>query len=278
MSPKTEGRRKANTLTFAEFLREYPPIAGGDGTATTEEKPVLQQRYDRRAALLAEIDPLLNARNEVRVAFQARAAAEAETERPSAEERSTFAAEEETFNERMVGLMSELDTLEAQIAQDERVQSSRDAAQRASAGTGSGVSVSITHQPATYRRDNQRSRSYFMDLAAATVPEARALARSDGYQERLQIHAKEMEDFTVRSRAQREIRSQQVIEQGEVEARGRYGLRGDLEESPFHRSRWSEMDGLEDRSDLESRAPSRVPGQGGYGVPPLWLEISPLAA
>ena len=252
-----------------------PPDNGG---TATEEKPVLQQRYDRRAALLAEIDPLLNARNEVRVAFQARAAAEAETERPTAEERSTFAAEEETFNERMVGLMSELDTLEAQIAQDERVQSSRDAAQRASAGTGSGVSVSVTHEPHTYRRDNQRQRSYWMDLAAATVPEARALARSDGYQERLQRHAKEMEEFTIRSRAQREVRSQQALEEGELATRSRYGISGGLDDSPFHRSRWSQMDGLEDRADLESRAPTRVPGQGGYGVPPLWLEISPLAA
>lgn len=247
-----------------KFLRAdgtLPPIAGAD--PVTDEKPVLVQLHDRRTALLDEIQPLLDEREAVRTAFEERRSAEAEADQPTAEERTQFAADEEQFNEWLSGLMSDLDSLDARIAQHETVERSREAAQAASVGTG--TAVSITHEPHTYRRDNQRQRSYFMDLAAATVPEARALPRSDGYQERLQRHAKEMEEVVTRAKAKRELRAQKALEDGETEIRSRYQLRGGLDESPFHRSRWSETDGLEER------APSRAPGSGGYSVPPLWM-------
>lgn len=232
-----------------------PPIAGGDETAT-EERSVLAQLQERRKSLLEQIEPLLAEREAVRVAFDERRGQEKEEDQPTADERSQFAADEEAFNERLQGLMSDLDGLDERIKQHETVERSRSAAQAASVGTG--TSVSIVHEPHTYRRDNQRSRSYWMDLAAATVPEARALPRTDGYQERLQRHAREMEEVVTRSKASRELRAQKAIEEGEAATRSRYGVRGGLDESPFHRSKWSESDGLD-----EQRAPSRVPGQGG---------------
>lgn len=249
-----------------KFLRAdgtLPPIAGGAPTET-EEKPVLAQLHDRRTALLDEIQPLLDEREAVRTAFEERRSAEAEADQPTAEERTQFAADEEQFNERLSGLMSDLDSLDARIAQHETVERSREAAQAASVGTG--TAVSITHEPHTYRRDNRHYRSYFLDLACSQLPQARERMHMEGYDERLQRHAKETAEYVTRSKAQREVRAQSELEDAEAATRSRRGIAGGLDESPFHRSQWSQSDGLD-----EQRAPSRVPGQGGYGVPPLWL-------
>jgi hypothetical protein len=213
----------------------------------------LQGLLKRRKELHESVVPLIEARREIRTSFDARKADEDETKRPTAEERSTFIADEEQFNEQVAEKLSEIKQLDVRIEQEEAAERSLEIAQRASRPE----SITITHQPLTYREDNQRDRSYFLDLAAMQIPEVRqrASGRIEGYAERLEGHAKEMGSIMPERFAAAERRAQAETDKAEIEFRKRIGHRGGFDESPFTRN-----------AALESRAPTRITGQGGYAI------------
>lgn len=210
----------------------------------------LQGLLKRRKELHESVVPLIQARREIRTSFDARKADEDESKRPTAEERSTFITDEEQFNEQVAEKLSEIKQLDVRIEQEEAAERSLEIAQRASRPE----SVTITHQPLTYREDNQRDRSYFLDLAAMQIPEVRqrASGRIEGYAERLEGHAKEMGSIMPERFAAAERRAQAETDKAEIEFRKRIGHRGGFDESPFTRN-----------AALESRAPTRIVGQGG---------------
>ena len=241
--------------------------------ATTTQEPTAASETDfvagllaRRSALHAEVKPLIDQRRTVRAEFDARRTAEDEATRPTAEERSAYAAEEEQFNEQIAGALSEIRELTVRIEQEQAARASVEVAQQASRGES--LSVSIIHQPATYREDNQKERSYFLDLAAMQIPEvrARASARIDGYAERLQTHAKEMADILPKRWSERDRAAEHAVDAAEDAFQHRAMRAGLIRraerimDSPFERS-----------GRLEARAPTRIVGQGGYAIPPLWL-------
>jgi hypothetical protein len=164
--------------------------------------------------------------------------------------------------------MAEIRALDARIDQQRIIERSRELAEDASRGEVGFTRLSDQREPMTYREDNQRERSYFLDLAAMQIPEvrAKASARMDGYAERLERHAKEMADVLPKRWAGREQRAQELVDGAEVDFRGRarragYGVPfGGFSDSPFERS-----------ARMEQRAPTRIVGQGGYAIPPLWL-------
>lgn len=249
MSPDTPTPKARPT--YADWLRTRRPIAGAEDP---DERTVLDRLTDQRDALLTELQSQIEQRQTQRAEFETRTAAEDEEQRPSEEQRTEFAASEQSFSEQIAERMAEVRVLDSRIEEERALERSRGIAARASSGGGS---VSVTSEPLTYRRDNARETSYWMDLAAQQVPQVRETASAavlDGYQERLQRHAREMESvIEVRSR-ERDRLAERRIEAAEQEFRGRYGARGAFDASPF-----------------ETRAPNRVPGQGGYVVPPLWL-------
>lgn len=241
-----------------EFFAKYPPIFGADPAAP--EKSLLEQLQERHATLAEEIESLIEAREEARSEWATRSASEAFLkldEEKRGEESRSFATDEDKFADEFAPKQAELRALEARINEQEAIARSREVAARASAGEpASTTRASVGREPLTYRQDNQKETSYWLDLAAHSIPEVRqkASGRIDGYAERLERHAKEISVEMEKRSSTRERRAIEAIETAEAEVRARYGIRGGLDTNPF-----------------ESRAPTRVPGQGGYFVPPLWL-------
>jgi hypothetical protein len=229
--------------------------------ASTEDKPkegtLLERLLARRSELAAEIEPLVDGREEQRETYVSRANSE-EFQALEAEARKSevdaYEGEEARFTADLAPKLDELRALDVRIAEQQVIERSRELAQNASRGTS--PSLSVTSEPLTYRQDNQKVNSYWLDLAASQIPQVRqkASGRIDGYQERLDRHAKEMESTIEKRSQERSSRAQAAIDNAEREFRGRVGGAAGLDANPF-----------------ESRAPNRTPGQGGYFVPPLWL-------
>ncbi len=113
--------------------------------------------------------------------------------------------------------------------------------------------------PLTYRADNVGEHSYFRDLVAVNDPGAASGMPSvsvDEARARLDRHAAEMRVEMPKRSAERERRAARQVEEAEHRFRRSVGLptwRG-LDFSPFERR----------------TTPSRIQGNGGYFVPPLW--------
>lgn len=191
---------------------------------------------------------------------------------PTEEEVRQFnAAHTERRNE-IKAEMQRLEELDEQIEEQRRLAQSRDVAERASVGLSS---VTAQREPMTYRQDNQNTYSYFLDLAAMQNMEVRSTPdpRLEGFRERLDRHAKEMADVLPDRWRQRKAIAEARVEQAEREFRGRVGKPdGGFEVSPFERQAHLRSLAPDLSADgPEMRAPSRIVGQGGYAIPPLWL-------
>jgi HK97 family phage major capsid protein len=218
-----------------------------------DEKPLLEQLQEKRAALAAKVEPLIEKREEEHKEFDTRTADEDEARRPTDDERTAFADAETRFDAEVAELAKEINALDLRIERQELVKRGEENAAKASRGD-----ITVTSEPEVYKRSGEKdSPSYFVDLACRAHP---ALAskmgpRADGYAKRLEEHSKLVEDVMPKREQQRARRAEAQVENAERETRGRWlGRSAGFEESPFER-----------------RAPSRIPGQGGYGIPPLWL-------
>lgn len=274
----------------------------------TSESSTLENLQSQRSDLHQEIENLITDRNRLYGEFQARAEGvtrppedevtrfearrnhEDATVHPTEEEVRAFEArvnsgptdaETQTFNvahaERRRAISSKLEQLgelDDQLEERGQLNHSQEVAQRSNAGVDLGAQgVTRQRDPMTYRADNQHRFSYFLDLAAMTSPDVRSRdQRMEGFADRLGSHAKEMADVLPERWNARKAMAEQRIEQAENEFRGRVGLRkGGFDSSPFERHDPNVARAMEERAELEQRAPSRIVGQGGYAIPPLWL-------
>lgn len=250
------GRPRVANLTLQEFLRFYPPIMGGDETLTTEGS-LLDRLIVRRAELAATIEPLIEARETEEAAFEVRVLDADEAKRPTDEERTAFAEAGRAFSRDNTERMRAIGALDQRIERQELVERGRQIAERAS--TNDSPSLQITRQPGVYGGLEQQSASYFVDLLMHANPNARSLlgARADGWDERLQKHAKVAREIMPERERRRDRIAEQRIESAEREFRGTFMSKrirdGGLVSSPF-----------------ETRAPSRIDGQGGFFIPPFW--------
>lgn len=275
-------------------------------TATTENGSVLQDLMTRRSALQAEIEKLIEERNKLYDEFQTRMTTDS---RPSEEEISRFEArrnhadttvhptdeeirahdarvnsgptddEVRQFNAAHVERrsvvsqkMAELEETNDRLEETSTLTRSQEIAQRSNAGIDF-KEITRQRDPLTYTPENQYRHSYFLDLAAMTSPDVRSRdQRMEGFQERLSSHSKEMADLLPERWSRRKAAAEQRVEQAENEFRARAGLRrGGFEVSPFERRDPSILRAAEQEAEQEMRAPSRIVGQGGYAIPPLWL-------
>ena len=269
---------------------------------------VLEDLRSRQSTLRSEIQKLIEERDKLHGEFQARMSGEGrpsedevsrfearrnhsdEAVRPTDEEVRAFDArvnsgptpeEVERFNrehdERRSGIrsrMTQLDELDEQIEEQRRLGNSLDIAQRSSRGIDF-REITRQTEAMTYRRDNQNQYSYFLDLAAMQNMEVRSTPdpRLEGFKDRLDRHAKEMADVLPQRWSARKAAAEQRVDDAERQFRSRYGARdGGLEVSPFERQAHMRSLAPEPGGEpTEFRAPSRIVGQGGYAIPPLWL-------
>lgn len=267
--------------------------------ATATSGSVLEELRSRRTELHTEITRLIEERDRLYTEFNARAAGESrpsedevsrfearrnhsdEAVRPTEEEIRAFEArvnsgptEEEVrqFNSdhrarrnEIDSRMTQLDELGSRIEEQRRLGHSLEVAQQASRGLPFSE-ITRQREPMTYRQDNQSSVSYFLDLAAMQNMEVRSTPdpRLEGFRERLDRHAKEMADRLPARWEARKAQAEQRIENAEREFRGRVGLGGGFDVSPFERQ--AHMRSLAPPANpeqMELRAPSRIVGQGG---------------
>jgi HK97 family phage major capsid protein len=213
---------------------------------TVEQLTLLDKLRRKRDDNLNALGALIDKRTEERSTFEQRK----DDDKPTDEQRSTFAAAEEAFGEEFARQDAEIKTLDKRIAEQEILEQRRQTAARAS-----GTSVGITSEPLTYRKDNSHQVSYFRDLATATV---RGIEIADPAQadERLRRHASEMAVEMPKREATRERRATEAVDRAERD---------------FTRTMPVETRGL-DSSVFERRVnPNTTDGQGGYSVPPLWV-------
>lgn len=207
----------------------------------------LRQKYTEDVNALATF---VEQRGEKRDAFEARE--QSEDVKPSDEDRSAFAVDEEAFSAEFDKREAAVKVLKRRIAEQEVIEQRRQDAADASRGT----QVSITSQPLTYRSDNAQDVSYFRDLAARSNGAfASQTADASASFERLERHGREMTEEMPKRSKERELRASSQVDRAEKEFRGSVGSRGGLDASPFERR----------------VNPNRTDGQGGYLVPPLWL-------
>jgi HK97 family phage major capsid protein len=221
-------------------------LRGGDGTE--DERPLVEQLRDKRSRLLDETAQLVETREQERTEFEARTDA-------TDEDRSTFAAAEQAFNDQFNERERQIKDLDRRIAEQEVVERRREQAARAS-----DPSASVRSEPLTYRRDLEGKVSYWRDLAATVPGFASRMEDPDGAVARLGQHAQEMNVELPKRAAERERRAQAQVDQAEREFRASFlpgtGVeRRGLLTSPFERR----------------VNPNRTDGQGGYFVPPLYL-------
>ena len=278
-------------------------------TNTVPRDSVLEDLRSRRSELQTEIQGLIEERDRLYGEFQARLAdvhrpTEDEVTRfnarrehedknvhPSSEEIAQFEARlnsgptkddvtqfESAHVERRNGIrrkMEHLKEIDERLGEQMELDKSRRIAEESSKGIEFN-SLDRQREPLTYREDNQNQHSYFLDLAAIQNMEVRSRdTRLHGYEERLQRHAKEMADVLPARWARRKSEAEERLNQAENEFRNRVGARQTgLEVSPFVRQTHAAAMAPEETRDdgqMEMRAPSRIVGQGGYAIPPLWL-------
>jgi HK97 family phage major capsid protein len=215
---------------------------------TLTEPSLLEQLEENRDRLLKRWEDEIKAREAERTAF--------ERGNPTPTEIARFHADEERFGRQAEKRETEIKALDERIKLQGKLQKRRAKASQAVSR------ISVYSEPLTYYRDAEYS--YWRDLAAATVPEVARQLRStdvDTAGERLLRHAREMDVEMPRRAAAREARALRQIEQAE---------------SDFRRTLPAESRRALDKMDwnpFERRInPNRLTGEGGYFVPPLWLD------
>lgn len=205
---------------------------------------LLEDLQDKRSKLVAELDTLIDAREEAIKEIEAR-------EETSDEQKAADQEASDDFRSSLQELEADIAPLTARIEQQEKKAERRKNAKS--------TTVEVTNEPAIYRKDNAESenRSYFRDFLV-NYPEHRHLAPR-GARERMERHGREMDDHLEKRALENKRKAEVGIEQAEAEFRsglpGHVGARGFADDSPFER-----------RAN-----PSRETGHGGEFVPPLWL-------
>ncbi len=228
---------------------------------TVEELTLLDKLRRKQDDAVNALAALVDARGEDRDAFEARAAST--DDKPSEEEQRTYAAAEEAFNVDFRAKRKDVTALSDRIAEQEIVEQRRQAAARAS--TGSGL-TGVLREPMTYRRDNAAIRgdegnpkrySYFRDLAAVQLRQVNDHLGDPGEaRKRLEAHALEMRGYMDARQAELDERANGDVERAEREFHGSFhgGHKRGLEESPFER-----------------RGATTDDTSMGYLMPPVWL-------
>lgn len=233
---------------------------------TAQDVNVLDELKDRRKEALAKWSDLVEARVKVRSEFEAREASDA---KPTAEEVESFNSDEVAFETESSALDTEIKSLRKRIDEQEKLEKRTKEAREGHRES----PARVTAEPLTYTRQNSMGptgTSYYRDIAAAFVKGATFQSTdSASALERLQRHAKEMDvEMPKRSRS-RETNALSSITEAEMQ-------RGNgVDYDPFHRGKvdhgglfrgWA-------HNPLEYRVePNQTQGQGGYFIPPLWLE------
>lgn len=220
---------------------------------TVEQLTLLDQLRRKREEGVNALAALIDQRTEERTAFETRTAAKDDKDKPTDEERSTFAAAEEAFEADFTKREADIRSLDKRIGEQEVIEERRKIAARAS-----GPNVSVTDEPLTYREDNAHQVSYFRDLASTVASD---VGNPTEARERLGRHASEMIVEMPKREAAREQRAAAQI---------------DGAERAFTGSLVGHIPGLVERglepTAFEKRVnPNTTDGQGGYAIPPLWL-------
>lgn len=219
---------------------------------TQTEPTLLDKLHEQREARVTSWSELITQRETARGEFEARTTSDSA---PTDEEREAFATDEATFR-------SESDQRETEIREfDQRIKDQNEIVRRRQEAAESHRGTpEITREPLTYQRASGMGAngvSYYRDLAAALVPGVtfQTTGQSDA-QARLNRHAAEMAVELPKRAKSREGRAYSQVQEAE---------RGALASDPFHRGRVA--------NPFEYRVePSRADGNGGFFVPPLWLE------
>lgn len=217
---------------------------------------LIDQLREKRSGLVDKWGEFIQKREVERAAFEARTDA-------TDDDVAAFAAAEEKFK-------AGSEKREADIKElDERIRVQGDVSKRRAKAAKASVDAPavVTSEPLTYRQDNgfgPEGSSYYRDLTCVMNTSAGQSFRSTNMgdaRDRLFRHAMEMDVEMPKRAAAREERARRAAEKAEAEFRGSFhaGMgvrqsRGDF--NPFERR----------------VAPNRTDGQGGYFVPPLWLD------
>lgn len=212
----------------------------------TTEPTLLESLHERRAAKVTAWAAFIDAREAVETAFEARMTSDS---RPSEDEVRAHEDARVTYRASADQLESEIRDFDKRIADLAETERRRNEAADAHKGN-----VDVTHEPLLYNREAAKGQggiSYYRDLAAALVPGLTLMSTDQSRSmERLIRHAQQMDVEMPKRAKSRERRA--LAQVTEAEARGGRTLQA----NPF-----------------EYRAePNRTDGQGGYFVPPLWLE------
>jgi hypothetical protein len=243
------------------LYNEFQARVNGDSRPSDEEITRFEARRNHVDEAVRPSD------DEVR-AFEARMNAG-----PSDDEVRAFNAAHAERRNAIRDLYKQLEEVDENLEEKMREAKSERIAQEASKGV-EFSEISRQREPSTYRLDNQNQYSYFLDLAAMQNMEVRSTPdpRLEGFRERLDRHAKEMADVLPVRWAQRKAAAERRVEDAESATRSRLGFRDErFEVSPFERQAHLRSLAPEGGDTTEFRAPSRIVGQGGYAIPPLWL-------
>jgi hypothetical protein len=212
----------------------------------TATKPTLLEDLRSRAdALNAELDTLIDEREEGRTTFEA-------LEGPSEDQRTAEQASEDEFRSSSEDKTAELESL------NERVEQQTAKVERRKVAEESAIGEVTVKEPLIYREDNAHEFSYMKDLMATDQKVQQAMiGDSRAALERLHKHGRQMEERIPQEEAERKRAGEARVEEAEREFRGSLAHKGVAERelvSPFERR----------------VSPNRAPGQGGEFIPPKW--------
>ena len=216
---------------------------------------VLDGLYAKRQAVFEEWKTAVDKRESERAAFEARTATE--DDKPSDAEVIVFGEVDEAFKDTNEQLKAKLTAYDERIVDQLEIEH-----RRAEAAAVSDHPAVVKIEPLTYTREAGKGiggHSYYRDLALINGPSGLTFNSDDGKaRERLQRHAMEMDvELPKRSRA-RELLAYSKVREAE--------RAHELSFDPFSRR------SLRDNPFEVRVEPNLTQGDGGYFVPPLWLE------
>ena len=231
-----------------------------------EKREALKVAAEARDASRVERDKVREGRATIRTEFEARSAGDSKpSDEQVAEHRAAedkFAADERDFAAGEDAWKFEFDARSAEIREfgqrikDQKVMAKR----RKEAADESGKAPARVQDALTYRADNAREFSYFVDLGlSADQRQTSHRTTPEAARERLQRHAAEIEtEMPKRAEARARAAAKQV-EKAERDFRSSVGVKSHLETDPFQRR------DVMGASPTEYRVnPNRTDGQGGF--------------
>lgn len=241
--------------------------------AVATEPTLLDKLREQRTQKVDAWAEFIAKREDDHTEFEARSGSDEFKALPD-EERQTalegFRAAEAAFKAENDERKLSIEELDQRITDQEDVERRRNEA--AEASSGKSPAMEILSEPLTYRRDNAHAgmeqRSYYRDLALVHGPgiTLQTGGSRDLAQERLIRHAQEMDVIMPAKQKAAEQRAHAQFEKAEQEFIASH------RDSRINRLRQEIRDGVS-FNPFESRVtPNQTQGQGGYFIPPEWLE------